>query len=102
MNEFHLADFFPVASWHNQNLAPNNLALVGDVTVVSVRRTELYVSGGLDDVNARAFGISDSDVPTVYALALGGSYYGRAGSEVACRRGGNAVRREYRPRAVSR
>ncbi|MFW5827595.1 MAG: hypothetical protein ACOCU4_05865, partial [Alkalispirochaeta sp.] len=71
MNEFHLTDFFPVASWHNANIVPNNHSLFADASIVPVPGLEVYAAVGLDDVNGEAVGVSDSDVPTIPAVTVG-------------------------------
>ncbi len=72
MNEFHMADFFPAANWHNQNLVPNNHALFSDVSWILRPGLELYGIMGLDDINGNTIGINDDeDIPTIYAFSLG-------------------------------
>lgn len=70
-NAFHLADFFPVMSWHQADLTPNNLALVADISVVAVAGLTLYGQFGVDDINLNFTGVGDSGIPTIPAFLAG-------------------------------
>ncbi|MFW5688531.1 MAG: hypothetical protein ACOC1U_03080, partial [Spirochaetota bacterium] len=74
MNTFHLGDFFPVFSWHNADITPNNMSLLADVTVSPAERLDLFFQLGLDDISGEAVGVSDSAVPTIDAYVLGARY----------------------------
>ncbi|MFO8065407.1 MAG: hypothetical protein R6V29_12355 [Spirochaetia bacterium] len=76
MNEFHLADFFPVFSWHNADIVPHNMAMVIDGSFMAAPGLELYAQVGWDDVSAETFGVADSDLPTIPAY-IGGLRYER-------------------------
>ena len=76
-NDFHMADFFPVISWHSTNLIPNNLSLVADFSIVPLEGLTIYGQGGLDDVNAGGAGFSDEAVPTIPAFLVGATWHGR-------------------------
>jgi hypothetical protein len=76
-NDFHMADFFPVISWHSTNLTPNNLSLIADFSVVPLKGLTIYLQGGLDDVNLDFAGISDTEVPTIPALLVGATWQSR-------------------------
>jgi hypothetical protein len=75
-NAFQIADFFPVFSWHNADIVPNNLTLTLDVSAVPVSGLELYAQCGFDDINASLFG-SDSSIPTITAGLAGASWTSR-------------------------
>jgi hypothetical protein len=70
-NNFHLGDFFPVFTWHNADMIPNNLSLILDATVTPVAGCEIFAQVGFDDINASIFGIEDAGVPTIDAY-IGG------------------------------
>ena len=77
-NSFQLGDFFPVFSWHNADITPNNMSLVGDVTAAPlpglVPGLELFLQYGYDDISGEAFGFGDSEIPTIDAY-IGGLRY---------------------------
>ncbi len=70
-NMFRLSDFFPVFSWHNANVTPNNLSLVGDFTFALAPGLQTYLQYGFDDINLNPVGISDDSIPTIGSV-LGG------------------------------
>jgi hypothetical protein len=74
MNNFHLGDFFPVFSWHNADIIPNNMCLVGDVVFRPYDGSQLFVQYGFDDIDGSIFGWVDSEVPTICGLIVGGSH----------------------------
>jgi len=74
MNHFQLGDFFPVFSWHNADIVPNNMCLVFDASYVATPGLEIYTQAGLDDVSAETFGIADSELPTIPAYIAGLRY----------------------------
>jgi hypothetical protein len=71
MNNFQLGDFFPVFSWHNADIVPNNMCLVFDAAYLLAPGLELYTQLGFDDVSAETFGIADSELPTIPAYVAG-------------------------------
>jgi hypothetical protein len=74
MNHFQLGDFFPVFSWHNADIVPNNMCLVFDASYAAAPGLEVYTQVGLDDVSAETFGIADSELPTIPAYIAGMRY----------------------------
>ncbi|MFP4373330.1 MAG: hypothetical protein ACLFPO_03290 [Spirochaetaceae bacterium] len=74
MNHFQLGDFFPVFSWHNADIVPNNMCLVFDASYLLAPGLEAYMQTGVDDVSAETFGIADSDLPTIPAYTAGLRY----------------------------
>jgi hypothetical protein len=79
MNQFQLGDFFPVFSWHNADIVPNNMCLVADASYAITRGLGAYVQAGWDDVSARTFGIGDSELPTIPGYIAGLRYRTAAG-----------------------
>jgi hypothetical protein len=75
-NAFQIADFFPVFSWHNADIVPNNLTLTIDVSAVPVPGLELYAQFGFDDINA-SFVSVDGTIPTISAGLIGASWRDR-------------------------
>jgi hypothetical protein len=71
LNGFQLGDFFPVFSWHNADITPNNMSLVGDVSVAVAPGVQIWGQYGYDDISGEAFGFGDSEIPTIDAY-LGG------------------------------
>lgn len=69
-NAFQLADFFPVFSWHQSDIAPNNLVIVFDGEIVPLPGLSVSFQYGLDDINVSAGGIADSGAPTIDAGIL--------------------------------
>ncbi len=74
-NMFRLSDFFPVFSWHNANVVPNNLSLVGDFSFALAPGIQTYVQYGFDDINLNPIGISDDDIPTLVSLLGGVTFF---------------------------
>ena len=74
-NAFQISDFFPVFSWHNANIKPNNLSLIFDVSAVPFQGFEVYGQYGFDDINASIAGGEDSPIPTIDAGLLGASWW---------------------------
>jgi hypothetical protein len=70
-NAFQIADFFPVFSWHNASIVPNNLTLTVDVSAVPLPGLEVYAQYGFDDINATVFGGNDASIPTIDAGLIG-------------------------------
>jgi hypothetical protein len=77
-NAFQITDFFPVISWHQTNIVPNNLSLVADVSVSPLRGLTVYAQAGVDDINLSGAGVNDSGVPTIPAFLLGAAWQGGA------------------------
>ncbi len=71
MNYFYLGDFFPVFSWHNAGVRPNNMSLLADVTVAPARHLELFAQVGFDDISGESFGFADAPIPTIDAYIAG-------------------------------
>jgi hypothetical protein len=74
LNNFNLADFFPVFSWHNASLIPHNMAAFLDATVPVASGLELYGQAAFDDIRTSSTGIGDSPVPTIPAGTVGARY----------------------------
>jgi hypothetical protein len=79
-NAFVLADIFPVFSWHQSDLVPNNLSIVLDAEAVPLPGLRLMAELGFDDINLTSLGQADSGVPTITALVAGAEYLLRLGS----------------------
>ena len=71
-----ISDFFPVFSWHNGNIKPNNMSLFFDVSAVPFKGLEVYGQFGFDDINANIFGSNDSGIPTIGAGLFGSEWFG--------------------------
>lgn len=74
MNQFQLGDFFPVFSWHNADIVPNNMCLILDASYAAAPGVEIYAQAGFDDISAETFGIADSELPTIPGLLAGLTY----------------------------
>lgn len=74
MNEFHLADLFPVFSRHNANIAPNNLSVMLDLSYAVAPGLETYALVGFDDMDAGIIGYGDGPIPTIDAYVAGAVY----------------------------
>lgn len=70
-NYFEISDFFPVLSWHSNDVIPNNLRLILDFSWVFLPGWTLSGQAGYDDISAEIFGVGDNPVPTVDAYILG-------------------------------
>ena len=89
-NAFNLGDIFPVFSWHQANIGPNNTVLVADASWTPLPGLSLSGQFGLDDVNLGGVGVGDSGTPTIpafifdagYTLGVGGSLSLQLGLEV--------------------
>ena len=77
MNEFHLADLFPVFSRHNANIVPNNLSAMIDLSYAAAAGLETYVLFGFDDMDAEMIGYGDDALPTIGAYVAGAVYQQR-------------------------
>ncbi len=77
MNEFHLADLFPVFSRHNANIVPNNLSVMVDLSYAAAAGLETYVLFGFDDMDAGMIGYGDDALPTIGAYVAGAVYQQR-------------------------
>ena len=73
-NNFQLGDFFPVFSWHNADVTPNNMSLITDVSVSILPSLEAYLQIGLDDISGSSVGIGDGPIPTIDAYLAGIAY----------------------------
>jgi hypothetical protein len=69
-----LADSFPVFSWHQADIMPNNLSVLLDLNITPFPGIRVAFMGGLDDFNANAVGIGDSGVPTIPSFIAGIEY----------------------------
>lgn len=72
-NNFQLVDLFPVISWHNADILPNNLSLIFDLRGTPVPGLLLAAQIGFDDINGNLIGINDSDIPTIDAEIISAS-----------------------------
>ena len=81
-NSYWFGDIFPVFSWHNANIIPNNMSLVADASWVPLPGLVLNVQAGLDDVNTTGIGVADSGVPTIPAVILSGGYLLPLGADI--------------------
>lgn len=77
-NAIHLADIFPVFSWHNGFVGSNNMCLLLDGLWNIRPGLDLYAQAGWDDINATdLMGIPDNGlIPTIGAYLLGLGYEG--------------------------
>jgi hypothetical protein len=75
-NAFQIADFFPVFSWHNADIIPNNLTLTLDASAVPVPGLEVYAQFGFDDINV-SFVVADGSIPTITAGLVGAAWRDR-------------------------
>ena len=73
-NAFNLGDIFPVFSWHQADIGPNNTSFVADASWVPTPRLTLSAQVGLDDVNLSGVGVDDSAAPTIPAVILNADY----------------------------
>jgi hypothetical protein len=73
-NAFNLGDIFPVFSWHQADIGPNNTSFVADASWVPIPRLTFSAQVGLDDVNLSGAGIDDSAAPTIPAVILNADY----------------------------
>lgn len=73
-NGFTLADFFPVFSWHQSDIRPNNMCLVVDADAVLFPGFRIMAQYGFDDINAAATGSRDEPIPTIDAGIFGVEY----------------------------
>jgi hypothetical protein len=73
-NAFQASDFFPVFSWHNANIIPNNLTLTLDASLVPFPGFEAYAQFGFDDINTNGIGSGDAGIPTIHAGLAGLSW----------------------------
>lgn len=73
-NGFLLGDFFPVFSWHQSDLVPNNLCMIVDLDLILFKELHLMAMYGLDDFASTSVGITDEGIPTIDAWILGAEY----------------------------
>jgi hypothetical protein len=73
-NRILISDVFPLLSWHQASVMPNNMTFYWDFAWDPAPGLSFAVEGGYDDINANIFGIGDSSVPTIDAYVLGGRY----------------------------
>jgi hypothetical protein len=73
-NAFNLGDIFPVFSWHQADIGPNNTSFVADASWVPFSGFTLSAQVGLDDVNLSGAGINDSALPTIPAVIVNAAY----------------------------
>ena len=75
-NFFVLADFFPVFSWHDADITPNNMSLIFDLDAVLFPGFRVMAQFGFDDINTEGIGLGgDSAIPTIVAGIAGLEYY---------------------------
>jgi hypothetical protein len=79
-NAFNLGDIFPVFSWHQADIGPNNTSFIADVTWVPLPGLTLSLQGGLDDVNLSGVGVQDAAAPTIPAIIFDADYLWDTGS----------------------
>lgn len=82
-NSFALGDFFPFFSWHQSDFALNNLCVFLEADIALARDLNLYLQGGLDEVNANDFGVLDALIPTIPAVVAALDYTPRIGPILA-------------------
>jgi hypothetical protein len=82
-NAFNLGDIFPVFSWHQANIGPNNTVLVADASWTPLPGLTFSGQFGLDDINLSGAGIGDSGVPTIPAGIFNGDYSFRIARELS-------------------
>jgi hypothetical protein len=73
-NFFVLADFFPVFSWHDADIKPNNMSLIFDLDAVLFPGFRVMGQFGFDDIKATIAGGADSEIPTIFAGIVGVEY----------------------------
>lgn len=73
-NAFQASDFFPVFSWHQADIIPNNLTLTLDASWIPFRGVEFYAQLGFDDINTAGIGSNDATIPTIPAGLFGASW----------------------------
>jgi len=81
-NTFWLGDFFPVFSWHNADIIPNNMTLVADASWVPLPGLVVNGQFGVDDINVTGIGVADSSTPTIPAFILSAGYMIPTGGDV--------------------
>ena len=64
-NQFLITDFLPIIIYHNSDSVPNNLALIADAEWTIFPGFSLSAMFGLDDLNAKALGLPDGQIPTI-------------------------------------
>ena len=64
-NQFLITDFLPVIVYHNADSCPNNLAFIIDAQWTITSGLSLSAMFGFDDINAKAVGLNDGDIPTI-------------------------------------
>jgi hypothetical protein len=71
-NALHLADIFPVFSWHNGHVGGHNFSLLADALWSLVPGLDLYLQAAYDDISAAdLLGLPDTELPTIDAYLLG-------------------------------
>jgi hypothetical protein len=73
------ADLFPVMVEHQADINPNNEIIYAEGEWVPAPHWRLMAQFGLDDVEAKTFGMPDDDTPTIPSFQLGGEYRGTWG-----------------------
>jgi hypothetical protein len=73
-NSFQLVDFFPISTWHNADVLPNNMCLVLDGSWAVFPGLAVNFSAGLDDFSAKSVGLGDTTVPTIDAYLFSVEY----------------------------
>jgi hypothetical protein len=86
-NALHLADIFPVFSWHNAEVGGHNFSLVAEALWTILPGLDLYLQAAYDDISATdLLGIADTAIPTIDAYLLGlGWETGLAGRPLSVR-----------------
>ena len=70
-NMFNFGDFFPVFSWHQGDIAVNNMCLIGDVSATPFPGIDVYLQGGFDAFNTNGIGVFNLPIPTIWAYLIG-------------------------------
>ncbi len=71
-NNFNLADFFPVFSWHTSDVGWHNLSIIFEAAFSPFSGFDIYAQAGYDDINAGdLLGIDDTGNPTIDAYIAG-------------------------------
>jgi hypothetical protein len=73
-NTIQFGDLFPVFSWHNADITPNNMCLIADAEFAVTPELSTYVQFGFDDISGSAVGVADGAIPTISAILAGAEW----------------------------
>lgn len=76
-----MADIFPVGSYHQSDIDPNNNCLYVDGEWVPAPGWRLMGQYGLDDVDGSLLGVPDYSIPTIWAFLVGAEWQGTLGDD---------------------